>query len=121
MKVMVVDDNAEMRKMICRVIGEDVTICECENGAEACAVYAEQLPDWVLIDLMMPRVNGITATRRIKSMFPAAQIIILTSHESRAMRKAAEQAGAFAYFLKENLLDLREMISQNACINRMSK
>lgn len=113
MKVMVVDDNAEMRKMICRVIGEDVIFCECENGAEACEGYAEEQPDWVLMDLMMPEGNGITATRRIKSMFPAAQIIILTSHDSCTMREAAEQAGAFAYILKENLLDLRAMVSQN--------
>ena len=110
MKVMVVDDNAEMRQMICRVIGDGVHICEFANGAEASDAYSEHLPDWVLMDLVMPKVGGIAATRLIRAAYPHARVIIVTSHDSREMRDAAKEAGACGYVLKEDLLDLRGLL-----------
>lgn len=112
MKFLVVEDDPRVRRMIRSIVADATdTVYECSNGAEAKASYAAFLPDWVLMDLMMPQVDGIAATRQIKIDYPAAKIIIVTSHESRVMREAAEQAGACAYVLKENLLDLRELTS----------
>ena len=84
---------------------------ECENGLQALAIYAEYLPDWVLMDLMMPELDGISATRKIISSFPNAKIIIVTNIKSDAMQKTANIAGAFGYVLKENLLDIRGIIT----------
>lgn len=110
MKFLVVEDDARVRRMIRSIVADATdTVYECSDGVEAKASYAAYLPDWVLMDLMMPQVDGISATRQIKSDYPAAKIIIVTSHESAVMREAAEQAGACAYVLKENLLDLREL------------
>ena len=116
MKVMVVDDNTEMRQMICRIIGDGAHTRECENGAEASLAYAEYLPDWVLMDLVMPEMGGIAATRLIRAAYPGARVIIVTSHDSRELREAAKEAGACAYVLKEDLFDLQRLLAgPSAC------
>jgi CheY-like chemotaxis protein len=111
MKLLVVDDDERIRRMI-RWVVSDVsdTIYECADGSEAGENYAKHQPDWVLMDLMMPEVDGIEATRLIKSSYPLAKIIIVTSHESLAMREAAQSAGACGYILKDNLLDLPQLL-----------
>jgi len=112
MKLLIVDDDRRVRKMIARVAAEATDeVIECDNGQNAPAVYAEHLPDWVLMDLMMPGMDGIVATQQIVSSFPQAKIIIVTSHESEAMRERAGMAGACGYVLKENLSVLRGMIA----------
>jgi CheY-like chemotaxis protein len=111
MKVMVVDDSPEMRQMICAIIGDAADTCECDDGSQATAAYAEHCPDWVLMDIKMPQTNGIAATRLIRSFHPQAKIVIVTSHDSREMREEARDAGACAYVLKENLMDLRSLLT----------
>ncbi len=114
MKVLLADDNAAMRQVIRRILhGLATEVCECGNGAEACALYAIQHPDWVLMDVEMPEVNGLAATARICADFPAARILIVTNYDDAALRAAAAQAGACGYVLKDNLLELRWFIENN--------
>jgi len=110
MKLLIVDDNQPMRRLI-RSLLTDVAelIVECGDGAVARSLYAEHQPDWVLMDLMMPKVDGVCATRQILASYPAARILIVTDHESHALREAAWRAGACGYVLKENLKDLRQL------------
>ena len=55
MKILIVDDDQRIRQMIKTILaGDEVVICECSNGAEAYACYAEHQPDWVLMDITMP-------------------------------------------------------------------
>jgi CheY-like chemotaxis protein len=112
MKILVVEDDKRVRKMISAMTGDlaDESF-ECENGLQALAIYAKHLPDWVLMDLMMPELDGISATRKIISSFPNAKIIIVTSIKSDAMQKTAKIAGACGYVLKENLADIRGIIT----------
>ena len=113
MRLMVVEDDKRVRKVIAAMVGDlSDEILECENGLQACADYAECLPDYVLMDLMMPELDGIEATRRIISSFPKAKIIIVTSCESAPLREAATRAGACGYVIKEDLLGLRGMLSK---------
>ena len=114
MKFLIVDDDERIRRMIKTIVAdESAIICECSDGEQARACYAEHQPDWVLMDLMMPLVDGITATRRIRADYPAARVIIITAHDSRAMREEARGAGAIGYVLKENLLELREILNKS--------
>jgi CheY-like chemotaxis protein len=115
MKLLIVEDNQPMRRLI-RSLLADLTdsIAECGDGAEAYASYAEHRPDWVLMDLMMPQVDGLAATREILASYPAARIVIVTDHESHTLRQAAQSAGACGYVLKENLQDLRGLFSATA-------
>ena len=100
-----------MRRVIRRILsGIAAEIVECEDGDEALATYARTHPDWVLMDIEMAGVDGITTTRRITEAFPASKVIIVTNHSDEPLRAAARAAGACGYVLKENLLDLRRLL-----------
>lgn len=111
MCLMIVDDNADMRRIIRRMVSGIATeIIECEDGGGVLAAYSHSQPDWVLMDIEMSGVDGITATRQITTAFPDAKVIIVTSYGDEPLRKAAQEAGACGYVLKENLLVIRQMI-----------
>ena len=114
MKLLIVEDNAQMRQMIRAVVADLAdAIAECRDGGEAVAAYAALQfgrDDRVLMDLQMPRLGGLDATRRIRAAFPDAQILIVTQFDDPHWRTAAAEAGACGYVLKENLLDLRRLL-----------
>lgn len=102
--VLIVDDHPLVREgigaFLCtqtdlRVVGEAA------GGADAVRLAAELLPDVVLMDLLMPGVGGIEATRAIKENTPSAQVIILTSFHDDAHLLPALRAGALSYLLKD--------------------
>lgn len=112
MKLLIVDDNQEMRRLIKSVVADLAEeIVECADGAEALIAYREQLPDWVLMDIEMPVLDGLAATRQIIADFPKARIAIITRHGHEKLRITAQAAGACAYVLKEDLFPLREVIN----------
>lgn len=113
MKLLIVEDNPSMRQMMRRMaVGIADEISECSDGIDAFAQYAAELPDWVLMDVRLPQLNGIHATRQIKAAFPAARIVIVTSFDEAGLREAAQQAGACGYILKENLTDLQQLFTE---------
>ena len=112
MMLLIVDDNPAVRRLIGRVIKDLVDdIHECEDGAAALAAYRRLHPDLVLMDIGMKEVDGITATRQIIAEFPDARVIIVTDHGDEPFRVAAREAGACGFVLKENLIDLRRLLS----------
>jgi len=112
MSLLIVDDDARMRSLIRGIVADLAdSITECVDGAEAQAIYERHHPDWVLMDLTMPRMNGLAASK-IMAFDPAAKVVIVTANESQRLRDAATSAGAFVS--KENLLDLRELIQPGA-------
>jgi len=116
MKVLIVEDNSTMRHLLRRVIGEMAEVYECADGAEALAQYeAHQLGggDWVLMDLQMPQVNGIEATRRLRTAHAEARIIIVTHCDDAYLRDAARKAGANGYLLKEDLDQLEGILAED--------
>lgn len=109
--ILIVDDNAKMRGAIKMVIGKAAgDAMECENGAEAVRLYREHHPEWVLIDIRMDEMDGITATRRIVAENPNARIIIVTNYDDADFRRDAAEAGAFAYVTKDDLSLLNRII-----------
>jgi two-component system chemotaxis response regulator CheY len=110
--LLIVDDDERMRSLIRSIVADLAdSIIECADGAEAQICYATHHPDWVLMDMMMPQMNGLVATRQLVAFDPAARIVMVTAHESQSLREAAVSAGACAYVLKDNLLDLREILT----------
>jgi two-component system response regulator DegU len=118
MTILIVEDNATIRRLIRRALSDFAdNIFECEDGADALAAYTEHRPDAVLMDVRMPRMDGLTATRQLLRHHPAARIIILTDYNEDELRSAAREAGACAYALKNNLTELDTVLKDalNSC------
>lgn len=112
MTLLIVEDNQAMRQMLRKLLSDLAeAITECADGSEALAAYQACRPAWVLMDLQMKEMDGLTATRQIMAAFPAARIVIVTDYDDSGLRAAARRAGACAYVVKENLLELRQMLT----------
>jgi CheY-like chemotaxis protein len=104
-QILVVDDHEVVRKGICRLIEahEGWQVCgEAANGEQAIEKALELRPDVVLMDISMPVMGGLEATRQIRKMFPAIKIVIISLHESQQIMAEARNAGADAYVLKSD-------------------
>jgi DNA-binding NarL/FixJ family response regulator len=112
MNVLIVEDNEQMRRMVKALVG-DLFECifECGDGAEAVLAYKEHCPDWVLMDIDLPEVDGISATRQIIAADPQAQVMIVTNYDDADLREAARSVGACEYVVKQNLIEIRRILS----------
>ena len=103
-RVMLVDDHTMVRRglaTILKVFDDMLLVGEAENGAEGVKLCGEILPDVVLMDMLMPEMDGATATRAICQKYPQVQVIALTSFKEGDLVKTALDAGAIAYLLKD--------------------
>jgi NarL family two-component system response regulator LiaR len=103
-RVMLVDDHTMVRRGLAtflKVFDDFKLVGEAENGADAILLCAEVLPDVILMDMVMPEMDGATATRIIRQKFPHVQVIALTSFKEGALIKNALEAGAIGYVLKD--------------------
>lgn len=101
-KLLIVDDASVVRLMIKKVLkGSDFTIVgEAKNGREAFEKYKALKPDVVTMDLVMPEVDGIQATRDIVSFDKNAKVVIVSGIDQREMLMRAIDAGACSYIVK---------------------
>ena len=105
-RVLTVDDHSLIREGIAALIAnqKDVRlVAEACDGREAIEQFRSHRPDITLMDLQMPEMNGIDALIAIRSEFPEAKIIVLTTYAGDALCKRAMRAGAQAYILKGNV------------------
>lgn len=103
-RIVIVDDHAMLRKGLAVFLASysDLELVgEAANGKEGLALCANQRPDIVLMDLMMPIMGGITATRLIRHNFPHTQVIALTSFGEERLIKDVLEAGAISYLFKK--------------------
>jgi CheY-like chemotaxis protein len=111
MTFLIVEDNAGIRRMLRRILnGTATAIWECTDGSDALAAYEEHQPDVVLMDLRMPHVDGLAATRQIRGYDPSARIIVVTDYQDEDMKTAALEAGAREYVLKQEISGLPELV-----------
>jgi len=103
-RVMIVDDHTMVRRGLATILKafDGLQLAgEAENGIAAIKLCGEVLPDVVLMDMVMPDMDGAAATRVIRQKYPQVQVIALTSFKEGDLVKNALEAGAIAYLLKD--------------------
>jgi len=126
-RILIADDHELVRRglvaELTQIPGWNV-IAEAANGREAVALAAKFKPDVIVLDLTMPDLNGLEATRQILAAEPSARVLVLTAHESEQLVREVLSAGAQGYVLKsdagrvlisavEALLDGRPFFTSN--------
>ena len=113
--ILIVDDNSGVRRMVRNMIEDiDSEIIECADGAAAIAIYESLKPDFVLMDINMQPLDGLTAMRTILEKYPDARIVIVSQHQDARTRSTALAMGAHAFVGKEDLMSIRELIEEAA-------
>ena len=110
--VMLVDDHAMVREGVRAffVTQPDITIVtEAGSGEDAVKLAAQFVPDVILMDLIMPNMDGVEATRKVKQVSPRSQIVVLTSYHEDEHIFPALKAGALSYILKD--VSAEELVS----------
>ena len=122
-RVMIVDDHPVVREGLRFMFEQrsDIAVVEeCSDGKQALDRVTDLLPDVVLLDLLMPGMDGVTAIREIKRLAPSVQIIVLTSYYEDELIFHAIKAGALSYLLKDcSSFDLVEAV--RAAVHSESK
>jgi DNA-binding NarL/FixJ family response regulator len=109
LQILIVDDQPLVRSGIRLLLQthQEWTICgEAGDGIEAIERASEFKPDVILLDVSMPKMDGLTALPRIREKSPSSQIIVLTLHESLDNARTASSVGADAYITKSLLKEL---------------
>lgn len=108
-RILIVDDSPLMRRQIRLILERDpnIRICaEAQNGVEALQQVQRYRPDLVVLDLRMPVMNGLTATREIKKVAPQVTVLLFTLYDSPQIELESKRAGADALVPKTAASDL---------------
>jgi two-component system, NarL family, response regulator LiaR len=107
-RILIVDDHQVVRRGLCLFLNsrpEFTLVGEASSGEEALELCASLSPDVVMMDVMMPGMDGIETTKRIHQRFPQIRVIALTTFSSRNQVRAMMRAGAISYLVKDADLD----------------
>ena len=123
--VLLAEDNANFRKSLKLLVELDrdiVVVGEARNGCEAVRLNKRLHPDVIVMDVAMPLLNGLEATRQILATYPATKVLILSSHSDPEYIEQAMVFGASGYLLKQSSTDvlaqaIREVSMGNACFS----
>lgn len=113
-RIVIADDSDAIRMVMKDIlnIGQHELVAEATNGIEAVEVYVKSKPDVLLLDMAMPKKDGLTALKEIIVIDPNANIVMITASDNQQTMKECMNAGARAYILKPfNFQDILKTIS----------
>ena len=116
-KIVIADDQPDYRALLRMLLGRlpDTTVVgEAGDGSQAVELVLRERPDLVIVDMVMPRLNGIELTRRIKEALPETKVILVSAYTGEAYRRVADVSGADGFVYKQvmhsHLLPLVEQL-----------
>lgn len=118
-RILIADDHTLIRQglsQICNVLGGFAVVGEASDGTQAVTMAKQLRPDVILMDIVMPGMDGVEATRRIMRQTPASRVIALTIYREEPYMLDAIRAGARGYLLKT--VDAKELISAIHAVHR---
>jgi DNA-binding NarL/FixJ family response regulator len=118
-RILIADDHRIMREALRSLLeksGNFECVAEADDGYQAVKLAMELRPDIIIMDIAMPNLNGIEATRQIKSELPEVEVVVLSMHATRTYVLQVLQAGASAYLLKDS--DFEELSTALLAISR---
>src|SRR4051812_2791951 len=104
-RVLVVDDHPLLRETLTDLLaatGDIAVVGQCADGSEVAAAVAETRPHVLVLDVQMPKVDGLTAARAVRATHPEVRIVFLTGGLTRASAHQAQEVGAAGYLLKDD-------------------
>ena len=104
-RIVIADDHEMVRRGLAATLADDerwTVVAQADNGRDAAQLVATHRPDIAILDLSMPELNGLDATRRILAARPETRVLILTAHESEQLVREVLAAGARGYVLKSD-------------------
>jgi two-component system, chemotaxis family, chemotaxis protein CheY len=113
LKILVADNDSRWRRFVRSLLLPYGAVSECDDGASAVLAFHKIRPDWVIMDVAMEPMDGLSAVRKIKSDFPNARVIFLSQFSEPEFRFEAAQLGAVAYIMKDDIDHLEELIRDN--------
>lgn len=114
MDLMIAENNPRMREMIREICAPFFDkIDECSNGKEAVESLSSYSRQLVIMDINMPVMNGLEASKIILRTHPETKIIMITQYKEKELEIEAMRAGAFYFLLKENLSELKEILAKS--------
>ena len=121
LKILVADDHELMRRGVRSLLEAEAgwkVVGEASNGQELLKKAQETRPDVVVMDIGMPLLNGLEASRRLKKMLPSAKVLILSMHDSEQVARAVLEAGARGYVTKADTARDLVLAIESLCRNK---
>ena len=120
MKILIVDDDLDTRNLLKQTIEDelplDIHFYESEDGLEAVEMFKSNRPDWVLMDIELKSMNGLTATGIIKEEDPDAKVIIVSGFDDSEYQEVANNFGVMGYILKKDTSEVPRIIEAELAI-----
>ena len=112
-KYLVVDDHPRTRHALIEALSRPGdTFHEAASGEEALTLYEATLPDWVIMDVRMPGLDGLATTTRIVARHPEARVLLVSQFDDEELTRQARESGARGFLSKDAIADLRSLLEQ---------
>ena len=105
-RILIVDDHKDFRKVVCEFLSRMpnvIVVGEADDGVDVIEKMEACDPDVIVMDIAMPKRNGLDATRIIKNRWPEKKVVIVTMHDGEFYRSQAEQAMADGFVVKSSI------------------
>jgi len=112
-KILIVDDEVGVRQSLKMIFKDNYEVLEASDGEEALGILQEAEPDVIILDLIMPRVNGVAFLNEIKRVDRQLPVIVVSAIKDTAMGNEAMKSGAFSYLAKPfNVMELEQLVQK---------